>query len=267
MTKANADSARKALELVNSAQGNMEASGQSMKNLANSMQQIEAASRETQKIIKTIDEIAFQTNILALNAAVEAARAGEAGAGFAVVADEVRNLARRAADSARSTTGIIEETMHRVSTGSALVNEVNERFASVDADTRSLATLMSDISSASDEQARGIEQITTATSELDKAIQSNAANSEETAASAEELNAQAASLQDYVGELVELLEGSKAGTGVSGQSVHEFHGSLSVEPSKRTHPSTVQAHRKSLPATRPENHKNVGTKHSHFISQ
>ncbi|MBN1404233.1 MAG: methyl-accepting chemotaxis protein [Opitutales bacterium] len=248
MTKQNAESSRQALNLVNSAQHNMESSGESMNKLAQSMKEIDTASRETQKIIKTIDEIAFQTNLLALNAAVEAARAGEAGAGFAVVADEVRSLARRAAESAKSTTEIIEGTMDRVSVGGRLVEEVFERFKGVEKDTRSLATLMSDISTASDEQARGIEQISTATADLDKAIQSNAANSEETAASAEELNAQALSLQDFVGELVELVEGSNSSGEASGHhpASESFHSSLAVEPSRRVPPPKSKA--KAAPA-------------------
>jgi methyl-accepting chemotaxis protein len=238
MTRQNADSSRKALELVQSAERNMTVSGESMGKLSQSMQQIEEASRETQKIIKTIDEIAFQTNLLALNAAVEAARAGDAGAGFAVVADEVRNLARRAAESARSTTDIIEGTMNRVSTGGKLVVEVSDRFKSVETDTRSLATLMANISNASDEQAKGIEQISAATSDLDKAIQSNAANSEETAASAEELSAQAESLQEYVDQLVTLVDGSKTqvGAGPSQKGIDTLRGALSAEKSAKVSP-------------------------------
>ena len=251
MTRQNADGSRKALELVNAARGNMEASGVSMKKLSDSMRDIESASLETQKIIKTIDEIAFQTNLLALNAAVEAARAGEAGAGFAVVADEVRSLARRAADSAKSTTGIIEGTMNRVATGSKLVVEVSDRFHAVEKDTNSLAGLMSEISNASEEQAKGIEQISSATSDLDKAIQSNAANSEETAAAAEELNAQAASLRDYVHELVALVDGdSQIGAGTSGRSDNKsFHRSLSVEPSARMSPPPSKKSGHFLPKT------------------
>jgi methyl-accepting chemotaxis protein len=237
MTRQNADSSRRALDLVNSAQKNMEASGLSMDKLSVSMRQIEEASRETQKIIKTIDEIAFQTNLLALNAAVEAARAGEAGAGFAVVADEVRNLAKRAAEAAKSTTEIIEGTMDRVSTGGKLVVQVNDCFKLVVDDTHSLSKIMMDISTASDEQARGIEQISTATADLDKAIQSNASNSEETAASAEELNAQALSLQDFVEQLVDLVDGSKSGAGSAERSANtSFHSSLSVEPAFRSAP-------------------------------
>ncbi|HNX04650.1 MAG TPA: methyl-accepting chemotaxis protein [Opitutales bacterium] len=268
MTRQNADGSRKALELVTSARGNMSASGESMKKLSESMRDIESASRETQKIIKTIDEIAFQTNLLALNAAVEAARAGEAGAGFAVVADEVRSLARRAADSAKSTTGIIEGTMNRVATGGKLVVEVSERFHAVEEDTTSLSTLMSEISNASEEQAKGIEQISTATSDLDKAIQSNAANSEETAASAEELNAQAASLQDYVAELVALVDGdSNIGTGASGRSKDKsFHRSLSVEPSARMSPPPSKSKGHFLPKTVSNNNRTLKSGGS-FISQ
>jgi methyl-accepting chemotaxis protein len=249
MTRQNADSSRQALELVTSAQHNMSASGESMKKLSESMQQIETASRETQKIIKTIDEIAFQTNLLALNAAVEAARAGDAGAGFAVVADEVRNLARRAADSAKSTTEIIEGTMNRVTIGGKLVVEVNDRFKSVETDTSSLATLMASISNASDEQAKGIEQISTATSDLDKAIQSNAANSEETAASSEELNAQALSLQDFVAQLVVIVDGeSSIGAGSpTSYASKQNHSDLSVAPSASASPSSVKHLGKFMP--------------------
>jgi methyl-accepting chemotaxis protein len=230
MTRQNADGSRKALELVQSAQHNMQSSGESMDKLSQSMEDIENASRETQKIIKTIDEIAFQTNLLALNAAVEAARAGEAGAGFAVVADEVRNLARRAAESAKSTTEIIEGTMERVEVGGRLVVEVFDRFKLVETDSQSLSTLMSEISTASEEQARGIEQISAATSDLDKAIQSNAANAEETAASSEELNAQALSLQDFVSQLVVLVDGSEARAKSTTHSADSsFRSTLSVE--------------------------------------
>jgi methyl-accepting chemotaxis protein len=244
MTRQNAEGSRDALKLVQSAEHNMTVSGESMGKLSNSMREIEDASRETQKIIRTIDEIAFQTNLLALNAAVEAARAGDAGAGFAVVADEVRNLARRAAESAKSTTDIIEGTMTRVGTGGKLVVEVSDRFKQVETDTKSLATLMASISNASDEQAKGIEQISTATSDLDKAIQSNAANSEETAASAEELNAQAASLQDYVSQLVVLVDGGGSHTGAE-TPVHTSHvtshDSLSADVSRTVSSSSAKS--------------------------
>ena len=270
MTRQNADSSRKALGLVQSAQQNMNASGTSMTKLSSSMQEIESASRETQKIIKTIDEIAFQTNLLALNAAVEAARAGEAGAGFAVVADEVRNLARRAADAAKSTTDIIEGTMTRVSTGGKLVVEVSDRFNMVETDTKNLAILMADISNASDEQAKGIEQISTATSDLDKAIQSNAANSEETAASAEELNAQALSLQDFVGQLVTLVDGEGSNV-TTGNSAHpagqSFHSSLSVASGDAESPSVAKHKNVFLPKVGTMKHHTNPKQSGRFISQ
>jgi len=219
MTRQNAEGSRHANELVQSSRANMERSVSAMHNLSESMSQIEEASRQTQNIIKTIDEIAFQTNILALNAAVEAARAGEAGAGFAVVADEVRNLAKRAADAARSTTQIIEGTMTRVATGTRLVNELTEGFGLVEKDSATISTLIREISTASEEQAHGIEQINLATTELDKAIQSNAANAEETAASAEELNAQAVTMHGYVMSLVALVDGKAGGASIEAQKL------------------------------------------------
>ena len=171
------------------------------------MAAISAASTETSKIIKTIDEIAFQTNLLALNAAVEAARAGEAGAGFAVVADEVRNLAMRAAEAAKSTAGLIEETVKKVKDGSGLVEKTGTAFSEVASGSSKVAELVAEIASASKEQAMGIEQVNTAVSEMDRVTQKNAANAEESASAAEELSAQAEHMKSFVGELVALVTG------------------------------------------------------------
>ncbi len=143
------------------------------------MGEISTASEETQKIVKTIDEIAFQTNLLALNAAVEAARAGEAGAGFAVVADEVRNLAMRAADAAKSTAGLIEGTVKKIKDGVDLVGTTNEDFSKVAESSSKVGELLVEIAAASKEQSLGIEQINTAVTEMDKVTQQNAAGSEE----------------------------------------------------------------------------------------
>jgi len=181
----------------------------SMGELTHSMEDISSASEETSKIIKTIDEIAFQTNLLALNAAVEAARAGEAGAGFAVVADEVRNLAMRAADAAKNTAELIESTVKKVHDGSKLVSTTNVAFDQVAESSAKVGDLIAEISAASKEQSSGIDQVNIAITEMDKVVQQNAANAEESASASEEMNAQAEQLREYVGDLVRLVAGKQ----------------------------------------------------------
>jgi methyl-accepting chemotaxis protein len=176
-----------------------------MNALTSSMDQISKASEETSKIIKTIDEIAFQTNLLALNAAVEAARAGESGAGFAVVADEVRNLAMRAAEAARNTSGLIEGTVKRIQEGSGLVVRTSEAFGEVARSADKVGRLVAEISSASHEQAQGIEQVNRAVTEIDKVVQQAAANAEESASASEEMSAQARRMKAMIEELVALM--------------------------------------------------------------
>jgi methyl-accepting chemotaxis protein len=183
------------------ARDSMETADSSMKRLTESMTDISAASEETQKIVKTIDEIAFQTNLLALNAAVEAARAGEAGAGFAVVADEVRSLAMRAAESARDTSNLIDSTVEKVKGGNELVNETSEMFSTATSASDRVSTLITEIATASNEQATGIEEINRAVTEIDKVTQTNAAGAEETASASEELTAQAGAMDEVVSEL------------------------------------------------------------------
>jgi len=198
MVKQNADNANQANALMQEASQNVGTASDSMGNLTTSMGEISQASEETQKIIKTIDEIAFQTNLLALNAAVEAARAGEAGAGFAVVAEEVRNLAMRSAESAKNTAVLIEDTVKKVTAGSDLVNKTNEAFTLVAENTGKVGELVNEISSASNEQSQGIEEINKAVAEMDKVTQQNAANSEETAAASEEMSAQSEELSSML---------------------------------------------------------------------
>jgi methyl-accepting chemotaxis protein len=208
MTKQNADHASQADQLMKQTRQVVDQANSSMAQLTSSMADITRSGEETSKIIKTIDEIAFQTNLLALNAAVEAARAGEAGAGFAVVADEVRNLAMRAADAAKSTAGLIDDTTLNVKTGSDLVSNTNDAFAQVTESASKVGELVAEIAAASDEQARGIEQITTAVSDMDNVTQQNAANAQESSSSSEEMYSQAGYLKKTVARLVALVGGS-----------------------------------------------------------
>ncbi|MFH1985320.1 MAG: methyl-accepting chemotaxis protein [Pseudomonadota bacterium] len=205
MTRQNADHARSADQLMNEALRVVEKANASMGNLTKAMSEISAASEETQKIVKTIDEIAFQTNLLALNAAVEAARAGEAGAGFAVVADEVRNLAMRAAEAAKNTAGLIESTVGRIREGSELAGDANKAFVEVRQSAEKVGGLVAEIAAASQEQAQGIDQINLAVTEMDKVVQSNAASAEESASASEEMSAQAGEMRHYVNQLEKLV--------------------------------------------------------------
>jgi methyl-accepting chemotaxis protein len=209
MTKNNAENAGTADGLMKEANHVVSTANDSMGRLTQSMAEISKASEETSKIIKTIDEIAFQTNLLALNAAVEAARAGEAGAGFAVVADEVRNLAMRAADAAKNTAQLIEGTVKKVNDGSQLVSATNEAFTKVAQSSAKVGDLIGEISAASREQSSGIDQVNIAITEMDKVVQQNAANAEESASASEEMNAQAEQLKEYVDDLVMLVTGNR----------------------------------------------------------
>ncbi|MFZ5775223.1 MAG: methyl-accepting chemotaxis protein [Thermodesulfobacteriota bacterium] len=159
MTKRNADNADSGNLLIHETKATVTVADQDMEALTASMREISAASRDTQKIVKTIDEIAFQTNLLALNAAVEAARAGEAGAGFAVVAEEVRNLAQRAAVAAQETAAMIEATVGRIESGNALATKTGAAFGKVTTNIEKVSAIMGEITVASREQAHGIDQI------------------------------------------------------------------------------------------------------------
>jgi methyl-accepting chemotaxis protein len=208
MTRRNADNAHQANTMMTEASRVVDQANTSMAALIGSMKEVSAASEETAKIIKTIDEIAFQTNLLALNAAVEAARAGEAGAGFAVVADEVRNLAMRAADAAKNTAGLIEGTVGKVKEGSDLVGRTAEAFGQVAQGTGKVKDLVAEIAAASGEQAQGVDQINKAVTEMNQVTQNTAANAEESASASEQLNAQAEQMKDNVRQLRALVHGS-----------------------------------------------------------
>ncbi|MDP0499343.1 MAG: methyl-accepting chemotaxis protein [Verrucomicrobiota bacterium JB022] len=202
-----ADTARTYAEEARTAteQGNYQ-----MEQMVGAMTDIKKASDNIAVIVKTIDEIAFQTNLLALNAAVEAARAGEAGAGFAVVAEEVRALARRAASAAQETTEKIEDTIAKSSNGVALSGKVADGLRVIIDKTSRVNDLVLEISGSSREQSQGISQITIAVTQMDKVTQSNASNAEETASAAEELNAQALTLQQEVSQLQSIVSGRRA---------------------------------------------------------
>jgi hypothetical protein len=207
MTKQNAANANEAKAMMGEANRVVEKVNANMTEMTKAIEEITRSSEETGKIIKTIDEIAFQTNLLALNAAVEAARAGEAGAGFAVVADEVRSLAMRAADAAKNTSDLIQNTIQAVSNGNELTHLTQEAFTENVEISSKISHLVDEISEASQEQAQGIDQVTRAISEMDKVSQSNAANSEQSAAATEELAAQAMQIKGYVQGLMTIVGG------------------------------------------------------------
>ena len=210
MTKSNADNAGQANSIIGGTKQDVEEAGKIMKSLTVSMNEISRASEETEKIVKTIDEIAFQTNLLALNAAVEAARAGEAGAGFAVVADEVRGLAMRAAGAAKNTEALIKDTVKKIHDGKGLLGQTETAFARVTEDAGKLSQLVGEIAESSREQATGISQVTIAVSEVDTVTQKNAAQAEESAAAAEELKADAETMKYQIRKLVALVGGRSA---------------------------------------------------------
>ncbi|CCK78335.1 methyl-accepting chemotaxis protein [Desulfobacula toluolica] len=207
MTKNNAKNAMHADNLMQTANQIVTKAYKSMTDLTISMQDITVASKETSKIVKTIDEISFRTNLLALNAAVEAARAGEAGVGFAVVADEVRNLSMRAAEAARNTAILIESTVKKVSDGAELVQSTNHDFNEVAENTKRVGGLLKEIAAASNEQAQGISQVNSAVADMDKVVQQNAASAEQNSGASSEMNVQSLKMKEFVADLSLLIQG------------------------------------------------------------
>ena len=209
MTKRNAETAGKVKELGSQARQAGDLGVQDMSAMVAAMDDIKRSSNDIAKIIKTIDEIAFQTNILALNAAVEAARAGEAGMGFAVVADEVRSLAQRCAQAAKETAGKIEDAVQKSAKGAEISAKVAKSLEEIVGKARQVDEMAGEVAAASQEQSQGIAQVNTAVTQMDKVTQSNAASAEESASAAEELNAQALALKEAVAELLRLVDGQK----------------------------------------------------------
>ena len=210
MTSRNSENAQNAKALANETRTTADAGAVDMEQMKSAMSAIKGSSVEISKIIKTIDEIAFQTNILALNAAVEAARAGEAGLGFAVVADEVRNLAQRCAGAARETADKISASTEKSEQGVRISEKMATNLAAIVEKTRQLDERIGEIAQSSHEQSEGIGQLNSAVASMDKITQENAALAQQSADSGEELKQQAEQVRQAVAELLRMAQGGDA---------------------------------------------------------
>jgi methyl-accepting chemotaxis protein len=210
MAHRNTENSRGAADLVTQSQQKFVETNQSLDQMVVAMGEINTQSDKISKIIKVIDEIAFQTNILALNAAVEAARAGEAGMGFAVVADEVRNLSQRCSQAAKDTAALIEESIAKSNDGKVKVDRVAAAIRTITEESAKVKTLVDQVNLGSQEQAKGLEQIGKAIIQMEQVTQQTAASSEEGASAAEQLNAQSETLKDIVNKLTAMVGGGEA---------------------------------------------------------
>ncbi len=196
----NAENAKSASDMADNVREQAGESRQRMQEMLSAMSDISNSSSEIGKIIKTIEDIAFQTNILALNAAVEAARAGAAGKGFAVVADEVRNLAGKSAEASKNTSALIEGSLHAVDRGTKIANETAKALQQLTEGVQGVAQTIEEISSASESQAVSVKQVNEGISQISSVVQSNSATAEESAAASEELSSQSQLLKELVGK-------------------------------------------------------------------
>jgi len=209
MSRQNAENSRSAASVMTEVDEKVRESNAALRDMLGSMSAIQDSSRKVAKIIKTIDEIAFQTNILALNAAVEAARAGDAGMGFAVVADEVRSLAQRSAQAAKDTAGLIEESIATAHGGDKKVAQVATAITGITESVAKVKRLVDEVSAASQQQTQSLDQVSVAMSQMGKVTQTTAATAEESAAASEELNAQAETAMTVVKSLEALVDERK----------------------------------------------------------
>ena len=210
MARRNMENSQTTASMVSESTTQFEHTNRELLEMVAAMDGISASSEQISKIIKVIDQIAFQTNILALNAAVEAARAGEAGAGFAVVADEVRNLAQRSAQAARDTAGLIEDSIAKSQAGKLKVDLVATAIRAITADSGKMKVLVDEINLGSQEQSKGVGQVSTSIHQMEQVTQSNAAAAEETAAAAQQLTAQSHSVKEVVDHLTAMVGSSEA---------------------------------------------------------
>ena len=206
-TARNAQNSRQSAELMGMVDRRVVDANQTLNQMVASMNEINASSDKIAKIIKVIDEIAFQTNILALNAAVEAARAGEAGMGFAVVADEVRNLAQRSAQAAKDTAALIEESIERSKGGGSKLDQVAAAIRAITEGASKVKMLVDEVNLSSEEQAKGVDQISRAIAQMGQVTQKAAAGAEESASAGEELSAQSETLRQIVRDLRAMVAG------------------------------------------------------------
>jgi hypothetical protein len=207
MTQANADHAKSAAALMDEAAGGVNQANLKLEEMVISMREIAQSSDSIGKIIKVIDDLAFQTNVLALNAAVEAARAGEAGLGFAVVADEVRNLAQKSAQAAKDTAALIEDSRSRSQQGGGRLQEVGNAIAHVTELSGSVKVLMQQVAGGNEEQARGIEQISAAVQQMEQVVQVAAQKAQENEISTADLRQQSETLEGIVTRLTAIIQG------------------------------------------------------------